>query len=188
MGSVRIVAGELRGRRLPVPAGRSVRPTSDRVREALFSILGERVRGARVLDAYSGTGALGFEALSRGAAEATFIESDPGTAGRLEENARRFGVASRCRVLCCRVLDRLAGNAEKAPFDLVFADPPYGSVAEVSSFLGLAGRAEVLAGGGSIVIERDFDAPEAVAPGLERARSERYGSTRVDFYYRSDPD
>ena len=188
MGSVRIVAGELRGRRLAVPNGRSLRPTSDRVREALFSILGASVRGARVLDAYSGTGALGFEALSRGAREVTFIEADPSIARRLEENARRLGVAPRCRVRRGLVLDLIAGAAERGPFDLVFADPPYGSVAEISDFLGSATQGEVLAAGGSLVIERGSRDPETDIPGLERTRSQRYGSTRLDFYGRSRPD
>jgi 16S rRNA (guanine966-N2)-methyltransferase len=118
---VRIVGGELRGRRLAAPPRRSsaVRPTSDRAREAIFSILGD-VAGARALDLFSGTGALALEALSRGAADAVLVDSDPSLARR---NALELGLEGRCRIVRGDALRFLRAGDER--FDLVFCDPPY---------------------------------------------------------------
>jgi 16S rRNA (guanine966-N2)-methyltransferase len=118
---VRVVAGELKGRRLASPPRRSadVRPTSDRAREALFSILGD-VSGARVLDLFCGTGALGIEALSRGAASAVFVDSEPKLARR---NVAELGLSDRSDVLRSDALRYLASGDER--FDLVLCDPPY---------------------------------------------------------------
>jgi 16S rRNA (guanine966-N2)-methyltransferase len=117
---VRVVAGELRGRRLgSPPRGSGIRPTSDRVREALFSILGE-IGGARVLDLFCGSGALGIEALSRGAARATLVDTDPRLARR---NVVDLGLAERSEVVRADSLRFLRGAGER--FDLVFCDPPY---------------------------------------------------------------
>lgn len=121
-GSVRIIAGEWRGRRVPIAQGTAVRPTPDRVRETLFNWLRDDVAGARCLDLYAGTGALGFEALSRGAGEAWFVEQDPVLIGALESQAETFDVQPRiirqdaASFLRTRALQR---------FDLVFLDPPY---------------------------------------------------------------
>ena len=117
---MRIVAGELGGRRIRAPRGGFVRPTSDRVREALFSILGVRVQGAEVLDLFCGTGALGLEAISRGAAAATFVDTAIGTAAR---NVSSLDVRHRCRLVRGDALAFLTRPAED--FDLVFCDPPY---------------------------------------------------------------
>src|SRR5204862_7678774 len=118
---VRVVAGELRGRRLASPPRRSavVRPTSDRVREAIFSILGD-VQGTRVLDLFCGTGALAIEAISRGAAAGTLVDSDPSLAQR---NVRELGLDDRCRVVRADVFDHL--RRARGRFDLVFCYPPY---------------------------------------------------------------
>jgi 16S rRNA (guanine966-N2)-methyltransferase len=119
---VRIVAGAYRGRRIDAPRGRSTRPTSDRVREALFSILGS-IEGARVLDLFAGSGALGIEALSRGAAEAAFVDSDARAIAAVRRNLEAIGVDA-------DVYRRDAFawlRAADAEFDLVFADPPYSS-------------------------------------------------------------
>lgn len=182
MGHLRIIAGELRGRRIAVPPGAGVRPTADRVREALFSILGCAVRDARVLDAYAGSGALGFEALSRGATRATFIEADRRALRTMRANAAELGVAKRCTVHAGRVIDVLRRGDVAGPFDLVFADPPYEGT-EAAPFLVLA--ASVLAENGVVVLERDSRKVAAAADGLDRSRTARYGRCCLDFYGRS---
>jgi 16S rRNA (guanine966-N2)-methyltransferase len=121
-GSVRIIAGEWRGRRITIPEGTAVRPTPDRVRETLFNWLRDVVAGARCLDLFAGTGVLGFEALSRGAAESWFVEKDPALVAALNAQATVFGV--RPRVLRQDVATLLAAPAS-ARFDLAFLDPPY---------------------------------------------------------------
>jgi 16S rRNA (guanine966-N2)-methyltransferase len=121
-GSVRIIAGEWRGRRMPVASGTAVRPTPDRVRETLFNWLRDDVAGARCLDLYAGTGALGFEALSRGAAEAWFVEQDPALVAALGAQAEVFGVAP--RIIRQDSASLLRSRAPQR-FDLVFLDPPY---------------------------------------------------------------
>jgi 16S rRNA (guanine966-N2)-methyltransferase len=179
VGRLRIVAGELKGRRIEVPDEAATRPTGDRTREALFDILGAQVRGARVLDAYSGSGALGFEALSRGAASVMFIESDAGAIARLKKSAERLGVAARCDVRAGRVDEVLGDRQVAGPFDLVLADPPYGSTERPILLALVRGR---LAPGGLVVLERAAAEPPAVAVGLERVREARYGRSSLDFY------
>ena len=127
MGTLRIIAGELRGRRFRVPDGGDVRPTPDRVREALFSILGPGLEGISVLELYAGSGALGFEALSRGADRVTFVEADGSSREVLELNADSLGLTGRCRIVGRRAADAVNGPAQAlgGPFDLVLADPPY---------------------------------------------------------------
>src|SRR5581483_8211485 len=120
---MRLSGGELRSRPIRVPRGRSIRPTPGRVREALFSILGDRVKDAHLLDLFAGSGAVGFEALSRGAAHVTFVERHAATAARIRASARNLGVAERTSVIALTVataVRRLSG-----PFHLVYADPPY---------------------------------------------------------------
>jgi 16S rRNA (guanine(966)-N(2))-methyltransferase RsmD len=187
MGRIRIIAGEFKGRRLVVPAGRRLRPTAERVREALFSILGSRLAGARVLDAYAGTGALGFEALSRGAGEVVFVESDRAAARLLRDNAERLGVASRSAVREVEAVAWLEGSAGGAEFALILADPPYAADEERSRFLRLAaGR---LADGGWLVLEREATSRSAGtgAEPLLLFRNARYGGTCLDFYRHSGP-
>jgi 16S rRNA (guanine966-N2)-methyltransferase len=121
---MRIVAGELGGRRLRIPKDPRVRPTADRVREAWMSILGEELRDARVLDLFAGSGALGLEALSRGAAQATFVELSPPSLEALRANIETLGVAGRARIHRGDAL-RFAAELEAGVFDLAFADPPY---------------------------------------------------------------
>jgi 16S rRNA (guanine966-N2)-methyltransferase len=170
----------LKGRRIDVPATAAVRPTAERVREALFSILGAAVRGARVLDAYAGSGALGFEALSRGAESVVFAEDDPRVAAALHRNAVRLGVESRCAIRVTRATDFLDSRGGSRRFDLILADPPYAG-GEAGEFLSLAARR--LADRGTIVIERENRTPPAPAvPGVALRRSARYGRSRLDLY------
>lgn len=121
----RIVAGTLGGRRLVLPADPRVRPSAEKVREAWFSIVAGRLPGARVVDLYAGSGALGLEALSRGAARATFVEILPASLAALRANIEALGVADRVRVVRKDVL-RWVAEREELEYDLAFADPPYG--------------------------------------------------------------
>ena len=123
---MRIIAGEWRGRTIRAPRGRDVRPTTDRIREAWMGALGDRVVDARVLDLFAGSGALGLEALSRGAREAVFVERARGALSALEANIEALGAEDRAHVVrgdVFRYLARLGGGSE---FDLALADPPYG--------------------------------------------------------------
>lgn len=182
-GRLRIIAGELRGRRIRVPPGELVRPTPDRVREALFDILGPALDGFRVLDLYAGTGALGLEALSRGATHATFVEIDARVRSILAQNAEDLGVGGRCRILAGGVESLLERGAVSGPFDLVLADPPYLD-APGGRLLAALASAAVLLSGSEVVIQRDHRTPPAQAPGtgLTWHRTARYGRTSLDFY------
>ena len=181
MGSVRIVGGSLRGRRIEVP-DRGVRPTSDRTREAIFDVLGPAaVTDARVLDLYAGTGALGIEALSRGALEARFVEGSRGVARALRENLARLGLGERAAVL----ESDLAGGGwplgADGPFDLVFLDPPYAGDAG-ARWLTLLGARPWPDRGGLVVYERKKGGAAPEPPGLTIAVERTYSETTVTFY------
>jgi 16S rRNA (guanine(966)-N(2))-methyltransferase RsmD len=186
--SVRITGGEFRSRALKAPRGSATRPTSDKVREALLAILGERVANARVLDLYAGTGALGLEALSRGAAEATFVERGREALDALRANVRALGVEGRVRVLAAPV-ERVARDVA-GPFDLVFADPPYADVGAAGRVLEEIVRRGALAERATVVLEHapqrgsaDQEGPEI--PGLLREDTRRYGDSCLSFYARA---
>ena len=180
----RIIAGTVGGRTLRTPPGSGTRPTSDRVREALFSALDARdaVRGARVLDLYAGSGALGLEAASRGAVSVVLVESDRRAAEVIAGNVRDLGVGPHVRVTRSSVeaaLARAAGVSERA--DLVFIDPPYD--VDEASLAVVLGRlaAGWLAEGGLVVVERSKRSPEPAWPsGLERVgKPRKYGETTI---------
>ncbi|PZN12959.1 MAG: 16S rRNA (guanine(966)-N(2))-methyltransferase RsmD [Bacillota bacterium] len=180
---MRVTGGEWRGRVLRVPRGRAVRPTSDRVKQALFNVLAARVPGSRVLDLFAGTGGLGIEALSRGAREALFVEADPRVAGILRENLEALGAGERAAVWRQDVFSavaKLAGDACR--FDLILADPPYrrGLAARTVEAVADAG---LLAADGVLVLEHDprEELPET-SGGLQRVRADRYGDTGVAYY------
>jgi 16S rRNA (guanine966-N2)-methyltransferase len=187
LGRLRIIAGRLKGRRIVVPRNAELRPTADRVREALFSILGGSVEGARVLDLFSGTGALGLEALSRGAAEVVFVEADGGVIRALEQTVVELDAGAICRVVHGDVVTSLERGTITGPFDLVLADPPYGE-GLVDQFLGILGRGAWVSPGGRVVVERPLREPTTSLAGevLGWHRSARYGATRLDFYQRPD--
>lgn len=148
---MRIISGAWRGRTIEAPAGQSTRPTADRVRETLFSMLASRLgsfEDLRVADLFAGSGALGFEALSRGAAHATFVESDPRAAATIKRNAQRLGAGERIQL---RGGSALALPAAE-PFDLIFADPPY-AAGSGSSAVEAVAKAEWLAHGGWLTVE-----------------------------------
>ncbi len=124
---LRIVAGTHGGRRIEAPPGRTTRPTSERVREAWFAALGTSLEGAEVLDLYAGSGALGIEALSRGAARAHFVELDPRAVAVLRHNLRRLELEARAVVVRRDVFRWLAGIGDEPRHDVALADPPYGT-------------------------------------------------------------
>jgi 16S rRNA (guanine(966)-N(2))-methyltransferase RsmD len=174
---VRVVAGAHGGRRLVAPPGDATRPTSDRVREALFSILGS-VEGARVLDLFAGSGALGIEALSRGAAAAVFVDRAPRAIAAVRANLEALGIAADVRRMEARAALR-AASAQADTYDLVFLDPPYRQAAglgrELSDALGA-----VLAPRARVVTESDRRAPLELTLPLTDER--RYGDTLIRIH------
>jgi 16S rRNA (guanine966-N2)-methyltransferase len=175
---MRVIAGNWGGRGLQAPRGDATRPTSDRVREALFSVLGARVEGARVLDLFAGSGALGLEALSRGAAEATFVDSAPAAIRAVRANLEALGGVAEVRRADAR---RYLGSASAAArqYDLVFLDPPYRLAGRLGSEL-TAALPAVLAPGAAVVAESDRRAPLDLGLPLEDER--RYGDTLIRIH------
>ena len=174
---MRVIAGEFRGRPLKAPPGRSTRPTSDRVREALFSILGD-LGGLRVLDLFAGSGALGIEALSRGAAEAVFVESDRRAAAVLRANLAELGGPA-ADVRNQDALGYLEQVQGKQGYDLVFADPPYSSATRLGERLS-ALLPGVLTETALTVTESDKRAPLELSLPLVDERT--YGDTRIAIH------
>jgi 16S rRNA (guanine(966)-N(2))-methyltransferase RsmD len=185
----RIVAGTLGGRRLSVPAGDRTRPTSDRVREALFSTLATLVEmdGARVADLYAGSGAVGLEALSRGAAHALFVEADPKVARVLWANIATLGTAGVAQLVTGKVAQALAAGPGEAPYDLVFADPPYAVPdEEITAMLAALVDGGWLAADAVVAVERATrSGPLAWVAGITGERSRRYGETTLWYGRRS---
>jgi 16S rRNA (guanine966-N2)-methyltransferase len=179
---MRIIAGEFKGRRLAAVKGR-IRPTSDKVREAVFSILGPAVLDARVLDLFAGTGALTLEALSRGAAEAVLVEENGAALGVLRQNLETLGIRERVRVLALPVpaaIRKLA--ARETQFSLIFLDPPYGRGLALNTLETLQ-NSGLLQPAVRIVAEHSHREalPEQVGR-LMLIQSRRYGDTQVAFY------
>jgi 16S rRNA (guanine966-N2)-methyltransferase len=177
---MRVIAGELKGRPLLAPRGWKVRPTSDRVREAIFSALGEAVAGARVLDLYCGTGALAIEALSRGAASAVLVDRDTRPA---LGNVESLGLGERTELVRSGVERWLAARADETetpPFDLVFVDAPYRLADPVGKELDTR-LPHLLAEGGRAIVESGARGPLRLTS-LETLRQRRYGATDVAFY------
>ena len=178
MGTLTITGGTLRSRRVPSPSGRAVRPTPSKVKEALFSILGHRLQDARVLDLYAGSGALGFESLSRGAAHVTFVEKHRPTADHLRAAANALGVGDRVAVI--------AAPAERAArtlgerFDLVFADPPYAQPYPAATFAALRARAAIDPAT-TVIYEHSSRSAAPADPAMQLERAERYGKVALAF-------
>jgi 16S rRNA (guanine(966)-N(2))-methyltransferase RsmD len=170
---VRIIAGAHKGRRIRAPKG--ARPTSDRVREALFSILGDRIVDARVLDLFAGSGALGIEALSRGAAEAVFVDDDPDAVRTIRANLQGAQAVRRD----ARAFLRTA-RGDGRQYDLVFLDPPYRHGPQLGRELSEP-VAAVLAPDGVVVSESDRRAPLDL-PDLHVADERRYGDTLIRLH------
>jgi len=184
---MRITGGEWRSRAVAAPKGTATRPTSDRVREALFSMLvADGVLGdggaatVRVLDLYAGSGALAFEALSRGAASAVLVEQARDAVAVIRANAKALGAEARIELLPMKVdraLERALGS-----FDLVFADPPYADVRAPAFAAVLSAVGRVVAPGGAFVLEHASSDPSPLVPGLEHDRSREHGDTMLSLY------
>ncbi len=184
---MRVIAGALKGRRLLGPRGPDLRPTSDQVKEALFSIARAWIPNAAVLDLYAGTGAIGIEALSRGARHVTFVESDPAALRLLRANLARCALSHGVEIYAGRVEQFLRHRASwKGPYDVVFADPPYAAGDEL---IGLANWLDegLIADDPIAIVEHASKtlAPDMLGP-LKRTRSYRYGDTSLTLYRRQD--
>lgn len=176
VGTLRVSAGRWKGRRLEIPPG--ARPTSARAREALFDILGSRIAGARVLDLYAGSGAVGIEAVSRGAAAAVLVERDART---LRRNLERIGAGPEVEVLESSTAEgvRLL-SARKERFDVTFSDPPY-AAKKAERIRGVAG---LLAPDGVLILQRDAEAQPPRVEGLVLVGERAYGRNRFHFFER----
>jgi 16S rRNA (guanine(966)-N(2))-methyltransferase RsmD len=180
---MRIIAGALKGRRLVTPRGDTTRPTADQVRIALMDTLMPRLPGARVLDLFAGAGGVGLEALSRGAAHATFVERDARAVAALRENVEALGVAALARVRrgdVLRELPALYRDGER--YDVVFLDPPYEAGLVETTLQALAGGGLLQAEG--LVIAQHFTkrAPAPTIGALATFRTRRFGETTLTFY------
>lgn len=175
---MRIIAGRLKGRRLRSPTWPGLRPSSDRLRETLFNILSDRVLGALVLDACAGTGAIGFEALSRGAQAVTFVDQDQRAVALIAEHAARFGVANRCEIVCGAMPSVIADGSD-ARFHLILLDPPYDDPRIGAILSAVGGR---LAQEGLLVLEGARRSSAPTVAGLEAVRRVVSGGSTLDFY------
>jgi 16S rRNA (guanine966-N2)-methyltransferase len=180
---VRIVAGTHRGRAIAAPDDQRIRPTSDRIRESVFNILQHRLdglSGKRVLDGFAGTGALGLEALSRGAALAAFWDSDRTALALARRNAESLGLSGRASF---RLADATRPPKADAGFDLVLLDPPYGK-GLAGAALAALDKAGWLAPGALAMIEADKSQPETIPPGFALCDSRTYGRTLISLISR----
>ena len=191
---MRIIAGESRGRSLKsVPKEMMVKPISARIKKSVFDILRPRLEGARVLDLYAGTGAVGIEALSRGAASAFFVDADKRCVAVIEENLKRLGFAAKGRASYGDILKDLSWitfRAGASEFDIIYLGPPYRTednkmLAYSTPSLARVAEANLLASGGVILLQRYKKEAGALPPGYEKFREERYGDTDVEFVRRA---
>lgn len=181
MGTVRIVGGSLRGRRLSVP-DRGVRPTSERTREAIFDILGpSRVEGASVLELFAGTGALGIEALSRGARSVDFVEGNHAVARRLAENLKDLDLSARGHVRVARLGHAGIPAGLSGPWALIFLDPPYDGE-QGPRWVGALAQSDALETDGLLIYERRKGTDAPTSDTLTLATERTYGDTTVAIY------
>lgn len=183
---MRIVGGSLKGRALKAPKGRDIRPTSDRVRESIFNILSNGkpaadLRGAHVLDVFAGTGALGLEAISRGAASVLFVDNNAPALALVKDNAAALSVARQCQTLKLDA-DKLAAPPRvlKKPAGVAFLDPPYGQGLTAPALLSLS-RYGWLDPGAVVVVETESSAPFDPPPGYTALDARTYGAALVTF-------
>lgn len=185
---MRVIAGKFRSRQLRSLQGMALRPTSDRLRETLFDVLADRVVGASFVDVFAGTGAVGIEALSRGAREVVFIEKHGPAATLIKKNLDSLGVKTGAQILAVdavhglEVLGKAKANEGKSP-NIVYVDPPYGNLEDYDRVLTRLG-VEALLGDGSLVIaehRRNLELPENIG-GLQRVRVLRQGDAVLSFY------
>ena len=177
---MRVITGKARGVQLKTPEGLQTRPTSDSVKEALFSIIQFDIPGTRVLDLFGGTGQLGIEALSRGAKSAVFVDAGEKACALIREILRRCRMEGEGRVVRADYLEFLSRCRET--FDIVFLDPPYAEVFLENS-LNKLGEIDILESGAIIVAERSVDKPLFVEiPGFARSKDYKYGNTLLTLY------
>ena len=174
---MRVIAGVARGVPLVAPRDRGTRPITDRVKETLFGILGDRVPEAHVLDLYAGSGAIGIEALSRGAAQATFVEKAPAALASLRTNLERTRLEQVARVEA-RDVDRFLRDPSGGPWDLVFLDPPYEVRAIVAPLRAVMPH---MASGATLVVKHFWRTEPPEVTGLAVARQRRFGETMLTF-------
>ena len=183
---MRVITGTARGRRLGELEGLETRPTTDRVKEGMFNSIQFDIEGRRVLDLFAGTGQLGIEALSRGAASAVFVDSRRDAAALVRENLKRCGFADRARVVQGDALGFLASCREK--FDLVFIDPPYAAQLWENAINAIS-RFDILSNHGIILCEAPVSQEmPSVAPPYLLHRVYRYGKIKVTTYHREEAD
>ena len=176
---MRVIAGTLGSQRIDAPSGSATRPTSDRVREALFAVLGD-VAGASVLDLYAGSGALGIEALSRGAARATFVEARSAAQSTVRNNLSRLRLTDRSELVPLRVERALKAVLKRAPYTLVFADPPWSDYPRAAEIIwALVGSPGVLAPDARVVVEHPARTELRLPPALEVLDERTWGDTGV---------
>ncbi|GJL57633.1 MAG: rRNA methyltransferase [Nitrospirales bacterium] len=182
--SIRIVAGQFKGRTIPTLPGRTTRPTSQRAREALFSILGGQIQDATVVDLFAGTGAVGLEALSRGATKALFVEQNPLAGASIQRMLTQLKVCSSSRVLIEDVALAIQNSILVGwrPFDMIFMDPPY-RLPNVQQILHQLEEADVIASTGRIIYEHFHKTTPPIPLGKwSLLRTARYGDTALTFY------
>ena len=179
---MRVIAGELKGRKLRAPTWEGLRPTSDKLRETLFNVVSARVAGARVLDLYAGTGAIGIEALSRGATHVTFVDKDARAVALIEENLAHCGVADRYAIIRCRLDGVTPPSLALGSFDLIMLDPPYD---ELDPAVSIGSTESLLAPDGLLVLEhaRRHPVPPQVGR-LSLTRDLNSGDSALAFYRR----
>ena len=185
---MRIVAGEFRGRELTAPAGDATRPTAARAREALFAILAD-VSGARVLDLYAGSGALGIEALSRGAEQLVLVESNKAAQRAIQSNLSKLGLEARASLLPMRAEASLRALERHAPFSLLFADPPWADAQAALHLLEKLAAASLFAPAARLVLEHAARTPPALAENspLEARDTRRWGDTAITIFGLLEP-
>jgi len=188
--SIRIITGHLKGRKIPTLQGQGIRPTSLRSREALFSILGSSIAGTTVADLFAGSGSIGLEALSRGAAKAVFVEQHPEAGQTIEKTLRQFNVATQSRVLIQDVALAMKNPLLVGwrPFDVLYFDPPYRFEQSLQLLMQIA-NAELVAKTGHIIYEHfaKMTPPSSLGPWV-LTRTAKYGETALSFYQHESHD
>ena len=180
---MRVIAGDYKGRKLNTPAWEGVRPTSDKLRETLFNIVAPRIAGARVLDGYAGTGAIGIEALSRGAAHVTFVDRDRRATALIESNLALCGIERGYTIQCGDIASALARTHGAAEFDLILLDPPYDADPDTVTEV-LEAAAARLTGDGLLVLERATRQEPGVPHTVQRVRDVTSGDSTLTLFTR----
>ena len=177
---MRVISGKARGVNLKTPDGLQTRPTADRVKEAVFSILQFDLPGTKVLDLFGGTGQLGIEAISRGASSAVFVDSGEKACALIKENLRRCKMEAQGRVVRCDYMEFLVRNRET--FDIILLDPPYAEVFLENALIKIS-EIDILKSGGIIVAERPVEKPfNMLLPGFSRSKDYKYGKTIITIF------